>query len=119
VFAQKRSKDAPFAPNMFGIFGGEIEDGEDPETALLREVREELDYQPRNWRFFRTYKRINIEQHVFVSEVDENFENEITVLEGQYGRFFNESELGAEKLMEVDRFVFNDVFRWLNGKITK
>src|SRR6516162_3841217 len=116
LFVQKRTKDAPFAPDMFGIFGGEIEDGESPETALLREVREELDYQPRNVRFFRKYDHVDFEEHVFVTEVDETFENEIRVLEGQYGTFLNESELQSEKLMDVDRIVFSDVLRWLNGK---
>jgi mutator protein MutT len=115
LFVQKRTKDAPFAADMFGIFGGGIEDGETPETALLREVREELDYQPRNVRFFRRYEHTDIgfEEFVFVSEVDEVFESEITVLEGQYGRFLSERELEAETLMEVDRIVFRDLFGWL------
>ena len=114
LFVQKRTKDAPVAPDMFGIFGGQIEDGESAETALFREVREELDYEPRNVRFFRKYEHGDCEQYVFLSEVDETFETEITVLEGEYGRFLNESELETEKLIDIDRIVFNDVFHWLN-----
>jgi 8-oxo-dGTP pyrophosphatase MutT (NUDIX family) len=113
LFVQKRTKDAPLAPGMFGIFGGHVEDGESPETALFREILEELEYHPRNVRFFRKYEYIDCEQHVFLSEVDENFEAEVNVLEGEYGRFLTESELKAEKVIEVDRTVFNDVFRWL------
>jgi mutator protein MutT len=114
LFVQKRTKDAPFAPGMFGIFGGRIEDGESPEIALFREIREELDYQPRSVQFFRKYNHKDFEQHVFVSEVGESFENEIQVLEGEYGKFLQESELLAEALMDVDRIIFNDVFRWLD-----
>ena len=97
------------------MFGGTIEDGETPETALFREVREELDYQPSNVRFFRKYESTDIgfEASIFVSEVDEHFENEITVLEGEYGKFLSERELDAENLSEVDRRMLNDVFRWL------
>jgi mutator protein MutT len=113
LFVQKRTKDALFAPDLFGIFGGQLEDGESPETGLFREVQEELDYQPHSVRLFRKYEHREWEEHVFVSEVDENFENEIRVLEGQYGRFLNEAELQAEILMDVDRTVFDDVFRWL------
>jgi mutator protein MutT len=113
LFVQKRTQDAPLAPGIFGIFGGSIEDGETPEPALFREVREELDYQPRNLRFLRKYEHLGCEQHVFVTEADEDFEGEITVLEGEYGRFLNEAELNAETLIEVDRIVLNDVFRWL------
>ena len=100
---------------MFGIFGGQIEENESPEAALIREVYEELVYKPRDVRFFRRYEHRNVEQYVFICEVDENFESEISVLEGQYGKFLNESELKAEKLIDVDRIVFDDVFRWLNG----
>jgi mutator protein MutT len=113
LFLQKRTKDAPVAPGVFGIFGGQIEEGEDPETALLREVREELDYLPRNVKFFRRYEHSYVEQYVFTCKVDDNFEKEITVREGEYGRFLTQSELMAEKVIEVDRIVFDDVFRWL------
>ena len=98
---------------MFGIFGGQYEGDETPETALFREIREELDYQPISVSFFRKYEYIDWEEHVFVTEVGENFENEIRVLEGQYGRFLSEAELQAETLMGVDRIVLNDVFCWL------
>jgi mutator protein MutT len=114
LFVQKRTKDAPVAPDMFGIFGGQIEEGEDPETALFREVREELDYRPRDVKFFRRYQHPYVEQYVFTCEVDDNFENEITVLEGEYGRFLSQSELKAERAIEFDRTVFDEVFRWLN-----
>ena len=69
LFVQKRSTDAAFAPDRFGIFGGHIEDGESPETALFREIKEELNYRPRNVRFFRKYEHFDCEQYVYVSEV--------------------------------------------------
>jgi 8-oxo-dGTP pyrophosphatase MutT (NUDIX family) len=116
LFAQKRTKDALFAPDMFGIFGGRIEGEETPVMALFREIREELDYRPRNVSFFRKYQHIDSEEYVFVDQAGENFESEIRVLEGQYGRFLSEAELQAETLMEVDRAVFIDVFRWLKER---
>jgi len=115
LFVQKRSKDAAQAPDMFGMFGGGIEEGESPEAALFREIREELDYQPRNVRFFRRYEFSNYELNVFLSPADERFESEIHVLEGEYGTFLSESELAAANLSEMDRTVFNDVFRWLEA----
>src|SRR5215813_11127088 len=95
LFLQKRSKDAPLSPDMFGMFGGGIEEGESPEAALFREIREELDYQARNFGFFRRYEFGNYQVNVFLSHVDDTFESEITVLEGEYGRFLNEAELQA------------------------
>ena len=115
MFIQKRSRNAASAPDMVGVFGGGIEEGESPEVALVREIREELDYQPRNARFFQTYQGEHCELNVFVSEVDERFECEIKVLEGEYGRFFNKAELKAINVSEIDRTVFDDLFRWLES----
>lgn len=115
LFVQKRTKDAPFAPDMFGIFGGQIEEGESPEVGLMREVAEELAYRPVDVKFFRSYELAgNFQQYVFLCEVDDRFEAEITVLEGEYGKFFDEPGLEAEKVIDVDRIIFNDVFRWLS-----
>jgi 8-oxo-dGTP pyrophosphatase MutT (NUDIX family) len=100
---------------MFSMFGGGIEEGESPEAALFREVREELDYHPRDVIFFRRYEYSDYELNVFLSKVDECFESEITVLEGEYGTFLNEAELRAANVSEMDRTVFNDVLRWLKA----
>jgi mutator protein MutT len=114
-FLQKRSKRGAPAPNLFGMFGGGIEQGETVEAALYREIREELDYQPHNVRFFRRYDYKHRELNVFLNEVGESFESEIRVLEGEYGKFFNESELREVNVSEMDRTVFNDVFRSLEA----
>lgn len=45
---QHRTDDAPTYPGEFGIFGGEIEEGESPEIAVKRECMEELEYELRN-----------------------------------------------------------------------
>ena len=116
LFVQKRSKDA-IPRDIFAMFGGGIEEGESPETALFREIREELDYQPVDVIFFRTYEYSDYELNIFLSEVDERFESEITVLEGEYGRVLNEAELKAVNVSEMDRVVFNDVFRWLESRV--
>lgn len=42
VLLQRRTLDAPGGPGMWTMFGGEIEDGESPEEAAVREMREEL-----------------------------------------------------------------------------
>jgi len=99
------------------MFGGGIEEGENPEAALFREVREELDYEPLNVKFFRRYRNNDYELNVFLTNVDERFESEITVLEGEYGRFLNEAELRIVNVSEIDRIVFNDVFRWLEASV--
>jgi mutator protein MutT len=43
ILLQKRSKSAKRFPNLWGLFGGGVEDKETPEEALKREIYEELE----------------------------------------------------------------------------
>ncbi len=44
LLVQHRTDDAPSWPGYWGLFGGGEEPGETPREALLRELREELDF---------------------------------------------------------------------------
>lgn len=41
VLLQERDEHAPVAPSCWGMVGGQVEDGEDPEAAAYRELGEE------------------------------------------------------------------------------
>lgn len=42
----------------WALVGGIIEEGEAPETAALREMQEEVGYQPHDLQFFKTYHAV-------------------------------------------------------------
>ncbi len=88
-YMQKRDKHAERAPDLFGLFGGGLEEGEDMKTALLREVQEELSYVPDNYRYFSRYEFAKAIFYVFIQEVQDDFESRVTVCEGEYGKFLN------------------------------
>lgn len=85
-YLQKRDAGAPTNPGLFGIFGGGL-DGESPEVALAREIREELDWAPHAPRYFSRYETAVRILHVFIEEVEDLFENSVNVREGEYGAF--------------------------------
>jgi 8-oxo-dGTP pyrophosphatase MutT (NUDIX family) len=92
-FLQKRTADAPTNPGMFGMFGGGVEEGETPEEAFFREVEEELVYKPQKSSYFSRYENAHRIFHVFIEEVESDFESKVDVLEGDYGRFLSISEV--------------------------
>jgi len=74
VLMQHRREDRDVLPGYWGFFGGKIEEGESKEEALLREIREELQYTPQDPRFLTSYfvKREEgaMTLHVFVEHYD-------------------------------------------------
>ena len=53
----------------WGAFGGAVEDGESPEVAIYRELREEIGYSPEIFNFYRedykTQGSLKLNLHMF------------------------------------------------------
>ena len=86
-YLQKRDKNAPTHANIFSMFGGKMEQGEQPLEALYREVKEELTYEPKHPVYFSRFETAHAVFHVFIEEVDGTFESLVNVIEGEYGAF--------------------------------
>jgi mutator protein MutT len=75
-----------------GYFGGNIEEGENPLEALVRELQEEIRYIPEKIKFWKKvdfvcsapgkYNNFNVTIYIFVSPLDRKAE-EIEVYEGE------------------------------------
>lgn len=114
VFLQKRSKDAKRLPDQFAFFGGGIENGESPQEALLREIKEEMDFVPEGYELLGFYEFENSLKHVFMLKVGDNFEKNIRIMEGDYGKYFSEKDfLDEPKLGDEDKAVLKDFYKLL------
>ena len=54
ILLGKRASTRTSYPNVWDVFGGHIEPGEQPHQTLVRELQEELSITPTKWNFLET-----------------------------------------------------------------
>ena len=94
----------PF-PYHWDLIGGHLEEGETPEEALVREVKEEINIYLTEYKFFREYLCLegdaypNI-KYIYTGKIDLPVE-EITLNEGERLQYFSKDEIGNVKFANV------------------
>jgi 8-oxo-dGTP pyrophosphatase MutT (NUDIX family) len=84
-------------PNCLGTFGGQIEQGEKPEQAIVREIREELEYDLEDFEYRGNYPFDGYDIYMF-RKVDPDFNlNDVVVKEGQGVVFISGMDLIEDK----------------------
>lgn len=117
VYLQKRSKTAKRVPGMFGFFGGGAENNETQEQALLREIKEELDFTPAGYQLLGFFNLPRADFWAYYQKVRDDFETEIKILEGDYGQWFTEEQYFTEsKTIEGDKIILRDFFAKITGE---
>lgn len=94
----------PF-PGYWDLIGGHVEEGETPEEALVREVKEELDIDLKEYTFYKKYECLtgdayeNI-KYIFTGKINIPIE-EITLLEGVRPQYFSRNEIPNVKFANI------------------
>lgn len=105
----------PF-PHHWDLIGGHIEEGETPEEALIREVKEEIDFDLKDYTFFREYLCLegdaypNI-KYIYTGRIDLPVE-EILLLEGDRLQFFTREEIPDVKFANILKRIMMDYIAW-------
>lgn len=115
VLLQHRDKTAPRLPDYWAFFGGEIEENETPEDAVIREAKEELGIEFKNLEFFKRYEFQQEdglhEKFVFIASLSVSFkELRRQQEEGQNLGLFSFEELKNLKISDYDRVILRDLF---------
>lgn len=116
-YMQMRDTHVPNYPGRFGLFGGGVEQGETPETAMRREIEEELEFDAQGAIFFCHFEFCDTVHDSFVLRVEPAFERAVTVREGQYGAFLSEQEVRDDlRVTDTGRVILLQMAKWLNAK---
>ncbi len=98
----------PF-PEHWDLIGGHLEEGETPEEALVREVKEELNIDLKEFSFFKKYECLtgdayeNI-KYIYSGKINIPIE-EITLLEGDRPQYFTKEEIPGVKFANILRSI--------------
>lgn len=98
----------PF-PQHWDLIGGHIEEGETPDEALVRETKEELDIDLKDFKFFKKYEcpegdaYPNI-KYIYSGKINLPID-EITLLEGDYAKYFKREEVPSLKFANILRSI--------------
>ncbi|MAG79059.1 hypothetical protein CMI40_01640 [Candidatus Pacearchaeota archaeon] len=124
VLLQKKTLDYLTVPGGYWtVFGGEIEDGETPEQALKREVKEEIAFNINKFKLskIKDYKLPTAfygKRYIFEGLFDQEISS-IILKEGAGFAFFNISEINSIKVDPLCLEVLKEYFQEQQSLITK
>ena len=109
----------PF-PDHWDLIGGHVEEGETPEEALVREVKEELDIDIKDYTFYKKYECLtgdayeNI-KYIYSGKINLPIE-EVTLLEGVRPQYFTREEIPNVKFANILKTIVTD---FINEHLTQ
>jgi 8-oxo-dGTP diphosphatase len=94
----------PF-PDHWDLIGGHVEEGETPEKALVREFKEELDLDLKEFKFYKKYVCLTGDAYENIKYIYSGKINlpidKITLLEGVKPQYFSRAEIPHVRFANV------------------
>ncbi len=105
-FLLQRRDEEP-ARGTWVLFGGSVQAGETEESALRREIKEELEFELGKINFFGRYQDSGINQTIFIA-VDPTEFNDLILREGSEMKFFPAAGLQTLEIGFNFKEIIND-----------
>jgi len=114
LYLRDNKPDIPF-PDYWDLIGGHVEEGETPEQALVREVKEELGIDLKEYRFYNKYVCLTGDayentKYIYTGKINLPIE-EITLLEGVRPQFFSKEEIPDVKFANILKTIMMDYIK--------
>jgi len=117
MLLQHRNESMARFPNLWGLFGGLVEDGEIPEVAVRREAKEEIGVDLEEMEFCGKYLSEGYELHLFIGQLEapvEQLKNQQT--EGDDLGMFSLDEIESLKMTPRIKEILQKIFKPNNLK---
>lgn len=116
ILLQYRNKDNRWNQDSWSEFGGQVEEDETPEEAVKRELKEELEIELVDLKFFKKYKLQRkkgiYEQFVFTASFNYPLERlKKQQKEGKDLALFGYEEIKNLKMADYTREILEDFFK--------
>jgi 8-oxo-dGTP diphosphatase len=111
LYLRDNKPNIPF-PDHWDLIGGHIEEGETPDEALVREVKEELGMDLKNYKFYKTFECITGDayanlKYIYTGKINIPIE-EITLYEGVRAQYFSREEIPDVKFANILKSIVLD-----------
>jgi 8-oxo-dGTP diphosphatase len=111
LYLRDNKPDIPF-PGYWDLIGGHLEEGETPEQALVREVKEELDIDLKDYSFYKKYECLTGDayentKYIYSGKLNLPIE-EVTLLEGVRPQYFSRAEIPYLKFANILKSIVMD-----------
>ena len=103
---------------LFWVKDDEVEEGETPEEALVREVKEELDIDIKEYTFYKKYECLTGDayenvKYIYSGKINIPIE-EITLLEGERPQYFSREEIPNANFANIIKSIVMDYINQTN-----
>ncbi|MCB9798983.1 NUDIX domain-containing protein [Candidatus Nomurabacteria bacterium] len=110
LFFLRDDKETIPYPNHWCLLGGRVEEGETFEETIVREMKEEIELELKDFETFKKYEWPERTEIVFYKKMDLNLD--VTPLhEGQKLKFFTTNELLETDLVFCDNEIMRELLR--------
>lgn len=117
---QHRPNDAPNFPGFWSFFGGVIENGETPQQAIRREVKEDLNYdlpEPELWLTMDYGEIKKVKKYYFLDFCQDK--TSLILREGQGMKWVTFEEAKKLEVVEHDRVVIDKLKKFISKHQTE